>query len=158
VTEILPNIRIVPSVAAGEPGEGFERARHIGWILPIDDTHTRMYSLLRVPLREGEPVMPPRARFGGKLWTELSEEEHHRMPGDKEAIVSQGPIAIHANEHLASSDRGVILTRKLIVRAIAAVREGADPPGVLRDPSARTLTTYAGNAVLAAPPHPVTHP
>ena len=43
MTEILlPNIRIVPSVAAGEPGEGFERARHIGWILPIDDTHTRM--------------------------------------------------------------------------------------------------------------------
>jgi len=159
VTEVLlPNIRIVPSVAAGEPGEGFERARHIGWIVPIDDTHTRMYSLLRVPLRDGEPVMPPRARFGGKLWAELGEEEHHRMPGDKEAIVSQGPIAIHANEHLASSDRGVILTRKLIARAIGAVREGADPPGVLRDSSARVVTTCAGNAVLAAPPHPVTHP
>jgi nitrite reductase/ring-hydroxylating ferredoxin subunit len=159
VTEILlPNIRIVPSVAAGEPGEGFERARHIGWILPIDDTHTRMYSLLRVPLRDGEPVMPPRARLGGKLWAELSEEEHHRMPGDKEAIVSQGPIAIHANEHLASSDRGVILTRKMIARAIAAVGEGTDPPGVLRDPSRRIVATHAGNAVLAAPPHPVTHP
>ncbi|HEU5189664.1 MAG TPA: aromatic ring-hydroxylating dioxygenase subunit alpha [Methylomirabilota bacterium] len=159
VTEILlPNIRIVPSVAAGEPDEGFERARHIGWILPIDDTHTRMYSLLRVPLRDGEPVLPPRARHGGKLWAELSEEEHHRMPGDEEAIVSQGPIAIHADEHLASSDRGVILTRKLIARAIAAVRGGADPPGVLRDRSARVVTTHAGNAVLAAGPHPLTHP
>jgi hypothetical protein len=159
VTEILlPNIRIVPSVAAGDPGEGFERARHIGWILPIDDTHTRMYSLLRVPLRDGEPVMPPRARHGGKLWVELSEEEHHRMPGDKEAIVSQGPIAIHAHEHLASSDRGVILTRKMIARAIAAVREGADPPGVLREPSARVVTTFAGNAVLTARPHPVPQP
>ena len=150
MTEILlPNIRIVPSVAAGEPGEGFERARHIGWILPIDDTHTRMYSLLRVP---------PRARHGGKLWAELNEEEHHRMPGDEEAIVSQRPIAIHADEHLASSDRGVILTRKMVARGIAAIREGADPPGVLRDPSARVVTTHAGNAVLPARPHAVTHP
>ena len=159
VTEILlPNIRIVPSVAAGEPGEGFERARHIGWILPIDDTHTRMYSLLRVPLHDGEPVMPPRARHGGKLWMELSEDEHHRMPGDKEAIVSQGPIAIHANEHLASSDRGVILTRKMIARALASIREGGDPPGLLRDVSARVVTTFAGNAVLAAPTRPVPQP
>ena len=159
VTEILlPNIRIVPSVAAGEPGEGFERARHIGWILPIDDTHTRMYSLLRVPLHDGEPVMPPRARHGGKLWMELSEDEHHRMPGDKEAIVSQGPIAIHANEHLASSDRGVILTRKMIARALTSIREGGDPPGLLRDVSARVVTTFAGNAVLAAPTRPVPQP
>jgi nitrite reductase/ring-hydroxylating ferredoxin subunit len=155
VTEILlPNIRIVPSVAAGSPGEGFERARHIGWILPIDDTHTRMYSLLRVPVSDGRPVLPPRARHAGKLWAELTEDEHHRMPGDKEAIVSQGPIAIHANEHLASSDRGVILTRRMVARALATVREGGDPPGMIRDPAARLVTTTAGNAVLAAQPQP----
>jgi nitrite reductase/ring-hydroxylating ferredoxin subunit len=150
VTEILlPNIRIVPSVAAGNPGEGFERARHIGWILPIDDTHTRMYSLLRVPLRDGCPVLPPRARHGGKLWAELTEEEHHRMPGDKEAIVSQRPIAIHALEHLATTDRGVIMTRRMVAQAIAAVSAGNDPAGVLRDPAASLITTTAGNAVLA---------
>jgi hypothetical protein len=150
VTEILlPNIRIVPSVAAGNPGEGFERARHIGWILPIDDTHTRMYSLLRVPLRDGCSVLPPRARHGGKLWAELTEEEHHRMPGDKEAIVSQRPIAIHALEHLATTDRGVIMTRRMVAQAIAAVSAGNDPAGVLRDPAASLITTTAGNAVLA---------
>jgi nitrite reductase/ring-hydroxylating ferredoxin subunit len=150
VTEILlPNIRIVPSVAAGSPGEGFERARHIGWILPIDDTHTRMYSLLRVPLRDSCPVLPPRARHGGKLWAELTEEEHHRMPGDKEAIVSQRPIAIHALEHLATTDRGVIMTRRMVAQAIAAVSAGNDPAGLLRDPAASLITTTAGNAVLA---------
>jgi hypothetical protein len=37
-------------------------------------------------------------------WAELTEEEHQRMPGDAEAMVSQRPIAIHALEHLASSD------------------------------------------------------
>jgi hypothetical protein len=86
LTEVLlPNVRIVPSVAAGE---GFDRAQHIGWVLPIDGTHTRMYSLLRVPLRDGQPVLPPRARHRGKLWAELTEEEHQRMPGDAEAMVS----------------------------------------------------------------------
>ena len=149
ITEIvLPNIRIVPSVGAGD-GEDFARAGHIGWILPIDDTHTRMYSLLRVPLRDGQPVFPPRARYDGKLWTELSDEEHHRMPGDKEAQVSQGPIAIHANEHLATSDRGVIMTRTMLKRAIDAVAGGEDPAGILRDPAHDVVATIAGNAVVA---------
>ena len=150
VTEILlPNIRIVPNVGGGT-SDGVERAGHIGWIVPIDDTHTRMYSLLRVPLRDGQPVFPPRARHDGKLWAELTEEEHHRMPGDKEAIVSQGPIAIHANEHLATSDRGVIMTRRALKAAIDAVARGEDPPGILRDPARDVVTTIAGNAVVAA--------
>jgi nitrite reductase/ring-hydroxylating ferredoxin subunit len=149
VTEILlPNIRIVPNVGGGDR-EGLERAGHIGWIVPIDDTHTRMYSLLRVPLRDGQPVFPPRARHDGKLWAELNDEEHHRMPGDKEAIVSQGTIAIHASEHLATSDRGVIMTRRMVKAAIDAVARGEDPPGILRDPVRDVVTTIAGNAVVA---------
>jgi hypothetical protein len=103
-----------------------------------------MYSLLRVPVREGRPMFPPRARHNGKLWAELSDEEHHRMPGDKEAIVSQGPIAIHANEHLATSDRGVIMTRRMLRAAIDAVARGEDPP------RRASVTTIAGNAVVAA--------
>ncbi len=149
LTEVLlPNVRIVPSVAAGE-GEGFEHARHIGWVLPIDDTHTRMYSLLRIPLRDGQPVLPPRACHRGKLWPELTEEEHQRMPGDAEAMVSQRPIALHACEHLASSDQGVIRLRQMLRRAIDAVRRGEDPAGILRDPTRDLVTTKAGNAVVA---------
>jgi nitrite reductase/ring-hydroxylating ferredoxin subunit len=149
VTEILlPNIRIVPSVGAGD-GDGFERAGHIGWIVPIDDTHTRMYSLLRVPVRDGQPMFPPRARHNGKLWAELTEDERHRMPGDKEAIESQGPIAIHANERLATTDRGVIMTRKMLKGAIDAVASGADPAGILRDPDRDMITTIAGNTIAA---------
>jgi hypothetical protein len=65
---LLPNVRIVPSVAAVE-GEGFERA-----------------------------------------W-----------------------LAFHALEHLASSDQGVIRLRRMLRRAIDAVRRGEDPRGILRD-------------------------
>lgn len=146
ITEVLlPNVRIVPSVAPGAPGEGFQRANIVGWHLPIDDTHTRLYSLLRVPVRDGVPVMPPRARHGGKAWSELTAEEHQRMPGDAEAMVSQGPIAIHAREHLATSDRGVIMLRRLLRRQIEAVRRGEDPLGVIRDPARDLVTTTAGN-------------
>ena len=152
VTEVLiPNVRIVPSVGATKPGES-ERARHVGWILPIDDTHTRMYSLLRVPVEYGSPIFPPRARHAGKLWAELSEEEHRRMPGDAEAMVSQGPLAARSREHLASSDRGVILIRQRIREALDAVERGEDPAGVTRGvPGVDTqlVETTAGNLVVA---------
>ena len=72
------------------------------------------------------------------------------MPGDKEAQISQGPIAIHANEHLATSDRGVIMTRKTLEAAIDAVARGRhDPAGILRDPARDVVATIAGNAVVA---------
>jgi nitrite reductase/ring-hydroxylating ferredoxin subunit len=149
ITEVLlPNVRIVPSVGASKPG-GSQRAGHVGFILPIDDTHTRMYSLLRVPLEEGRPLFPPRARHGGKLWSELTREEHRRMPGDAEAMVSQGPIAARNLEHLASSDRGVILVRRRIEEAIDAVGRGEDPPGVTRGVDQELVETTAGNFLLA---------
>ena len=151
VTEVhVPNIRIVSSVAAGTGAEGFRRAAHVGWILPIDDSHTRMYSLLRVAVVDGKPAMPPRARHGGKLWAELTEAEHQRMPGDKEAIVGQGPITIHAAEHLASSDRGVIMARRMIAREIERARQGQDPMGIERDKAEATVTVEAGNYLLSS--------
>jgi hypothetical protein len=150
VTEVLiPNVRIVPSVGATKPGES-ERARHVGWVLPIDDTHTRMYSLLRVPVEYGSPIFPPRARHAGKLWAELSEEEHRRMPGDAEAMVSQWPVAARSREHLASSDRGVILIRQRI-RRLWMPWAGEDPAGVARGCLAgrNSSVSTAGNLVVA---------
>jgi hypothetical protein len=149
ITEVLlPNVRIVPSVGAAKDG-GSDRARHVGWVLPIDDTHTRMFSLLRVPVEEGNPVFPPRARHGGKLWAELTPEEHRRMPGDAEAMVSQGPIAARNAEHLASSDRGVIMIRKLLEEALDDVERGEDPAGVTRSGDDEIVETTAGNLVVA---------
>lgn len=148
ITEVLiPNVRVVPSVGAARAGES-DRARHVGWVLPIDDTHTRMYSLLRVPVENGSPIFPPRARHGGKLRAELSEEEHRLMPGDAEAMVSQGPVAARNHEHLASSDRGVIMVRQRIREALEAVERGEDPAGVTLGPEDERIETTAGNLVV----------
>ena len=46
-----------------------------------------------------------------KLWAELTEEEHQRVPGDWEAQVGQGPITFHSDEQLATSDAGVAILR-----------------------------------------------
>jgi hypothetical protein len=71
------------------------------------------------------------------------------MPGDAEAMVSQGPVAARNREHLASSDRGVILIRKLIREALEAVERGEDPAGVARGVDDQLVETTAGNLVVA---------
>ena len=63
-------------------------------------------------MREPGELAKMRSRLNGKLWQELSEEEHQRFPGDYEAQVSQGPIAAHSEEHLGSTDQGLLLLRR----------------------------------------------
>jgi phthalate 4,5-dioxygenase oxygenase subunit len=43
---------------------------------------------------------------------------------------SMGPIQDRTREHLTSTDNGIILTRRLLLRAAKAVREGQEPPGL----------------------------
>ena len=52
--------------------------------------------------------------MNGKLWADLTEEEHQQFPGDWEAQVGQGPITFHSEEHLATSDQGVVMLRRLL--------------------------------------------
>jgi len=71
------------------------------------------------------------------------------MPGDAEAMVSRGPVTARDREHLASSDRGVILIRKLIQEALEAVERGEDPKGTALRAEHQNVETTAGNLVVA---------
>jgi hypothetical protein len=82
---------------------------------------------------------------GRKLLEELTQEEHQLYPGDYEAMVSQGPIARHSDEHLATSDRGLVMLRRLLQKQLEAVQEGRDPAGVCFDPEAPAVKFSAGN-------------
>ena len=53
---------------------------------------------------------------------------------DVMAWVTQGPIAKRELEKLGTTDRGVILFRKMLEREIARVERGEDPMGVIRNP------------------------
>jgi len=135
----LPTLRVIPSPRVGRYG----RVESIGWVLPIDDHSFRIYVAGRV--REHGELVRMRSRLNGKLWEELTEEEHRRLPGDYEAQVSQGKIACHSDEHLVTSDKGVAMLRRLLQKQVDLVRDGKDPAGVSFDPDAAPVVFDAGN-------------
>ena len=52
---------------------------------------------------------------------------------DRAAVEGQGPVTDRSTEHLAPSDRGVIMFRAMLREAIDDVAAGRDPIGVIRD-------------------------
>jgi phenylpropionate dioxygenase-like ring-hydroxylating dioxygenase large terminal subunit len=144
VTEaILPTIRAVANPRAERDG----RCSLLGWVLPIDDCHFRIYSAGRVT-KSGE-LNQIRSHYAGKLWHELSEQEHQKMPGDYETQVSQGAITFHSEEHLNSSDRGISMLRKVYRDQLEAVAAGKDPVGVTFDPEKMLVHIDAGTSIEA---------
>ena len=137
----VPTLRVIPSPRVGKYG----RVESIGWILPIDDHHFRIYAVGRVS--EPGELAKMRSRQNGKLWEELSEEEHQRSPGDYEAMVSQGKVAKHSDEHLATTDRGLVMLRRYLQKQVEAVQRGEDPAGVSFDPEAPPVFFDAGNFI-----------
>ena len=138
----LPTLRVIPSPRIGRYG----RVESLGWVLPIDDHSFRIYVVGRV--RENGELVRMRSRLNGKLWEELSEEEHQRFPGDYEAQVSQGGIAAHSDEHLVTSDIGIARLRRLLKQQLDALAQGLDPAGVSFDPLAPPVHFAAGNFLI----------
>ena len=125
VTEaVVPTLRVVPSPRV----ERYGKVESIGWVLPIDDTSFRIYAAGRV--RAAGDLAKVRSRQGGKLWHELTDEEHQRFPGDYEAQTGQGPITLHSEEHLARSDLGIAQLRRFLEAQLRIVADGGDPAGV----------------------------
>jgi hypothetical protein len=144
VTQALfPHVRIVPDthLAAG-------KASSVGFVLPVDDTHFRLFHIMRVP--QGFDFEAQRAARGVKKWSDRTEEEKQARPGDWEAQVGQGPITFHSEENLAGSDRGVGRLRQYLRKQIKLVAEGGDPDGVTFDPAGELYTVQAGNYYLNA--------
>jgi phenylpropionate dioxygenase-like ring-hydroxylating dioxygenase large terminal subunit len=136
----LPTLRVIPNPRVGR----FGPVESLGWVLPIDDHSFRIYVVGRV--REQGELHRMRSRPDGKkLWEELTEAEHQVYPGDYEAMVSQGAIAKHSEEHLPTSDRGVVMLRRLLQKQLDAVNEGRDPAGVSFDPETPPVRFSSGN-------------
>jgi nitrite reductase/ring-hydroxylating ferredoxin subunit len=138
----LPTLRVIPSPKVGRMG----RVESIGWILPIDDHSFRIFVVGRV--REQGELSRMRTRMNGKLWEEMSDEEHQMFPNDVEAMVSQGVIAHHSDEHLATSDRGIVMLRRMLMQQLDVVAAGGDPAGVHFDAHAPAVHFTSGNFLL----------
>ena len=142
----IPTLRVIPSPRVGRYG----RVESIGWVLPIDDASFRIYVVGRV--REAGELAKMRSRLNGRLWEELTEEEHRRLPGDYEAQVGQGSTAHHSEEHLVTSDKGIAMLRRYLQEQVERVVRGEDPAGVSFDPDAPPVLFDAGNWLDEPPP------
>ena len=88
--------------------------------MPLDDEKTMQIGYWRAP--EGKTVRN-NAGFGQD--GSRSYDERQRVPGDYDAQVSiHNGMARHGLEHLATTDRGIIMMRNMIRRGIRAVASG----------------------------------
>lgn len=142
VTEVvLPSVRIVAS-----PFVEFEGpATSVAWTLSISRTETKIFTLLKRPT----DAPRPRAGYNGKRWTELTESEHQRFPGDYEAQVGQGEITFHSEEQLAGSDKGVTMFRRRFRQQVKGVAGGEPAIGCITGPGQAGYRVLAGNYISA---------
>ena len=132
----MPNVMSVPDIFL-KPGQ----SSLISWVVPVDDTHYVQAFVMKMP--KGQTF--DGIRLGGKLWGEMTEEEHQRTPGDFEAQSGQGPVSLHSEEHLRTSDRGITMQRRMLKRNIELVANGGDPLGVVFDRAEATVVVPSGN-------------
>src|SRR6185503_3233510 len=145
---ILPNLSAFPGQTGGE---GYS----VNWHVPIDDTYHWKYTFVYsagAPL-EKDLVNRERSELGADYRLVRNESNHFLQ--DREAMktktyagmgsgfqahdafatASQGAVQDRTDEHLVSSDKAIVAARKLMEKAISAIREGREPPHVVRTAS-----------------------
>jgi len=148
---IMPNACAIGGAESGLGRGGLS----MFWHVPIDDTsHWRMeftfHSKKRLPfeviegLYSAERLPDGRSRRNadnrylqdrGKLDAEYIGMGHNFPTHDLFVTESQGAILDRTQEHLVSSDIGIVRARRQILNAIKDVENGRDPIGVIRDPA-----------------------
>ncbi|WP_345249250.1 aromatic ring-hydroxylating dioxygenase subunit alpha [Pigmentiphaga soli] len=154
---ILPNVAQFGTGFVDGSKEKFALcAAFTRWIVPIDDTHCWV-----IGVRHFNPVIDPRNegradRIGlGRIdlmgqTDERPYAERQKNPGDWDAMVAQGPIAIRANEHLASTDKGVAMLRRQLRNGMRDVQQGIEPRMPQRYPGG-PVPTYNNETILGVP-------
>ncbi|MDB5729387.1 MAG: hypothetical protein JWQ00_2592 [Noviherbaspirillum sp.] len=110
--------------------------------VPIDDTHTLVYHVM----------FHPSAAIVSDPDTEEVEYEYCRLKNedgeydmnvvtaqDSLAWESQGALTDRSLEHLGTSDRGVVILRRLLKEQIEIVAKGGEPMGIIRGPAHKVI-------------------
>jgi len=119
--------------------------------VPVDDTHTQVFIVHfdatpdgSIPPTQDDPpvtyiepyktpvnALHPVARF---RMDETQAQDHM-------AWETQGPIADREHERLATTDRGIVMLRNMLMREIERVQQGLDPKATQRDPEHAIIDT-----------------
>jgi 5,5'-dehydrodivanillate O-demethylase oxygenase subunit len=126
--------------------------------VPVDDVATRTFYVRAREAKDRNTVLVTNGlvqrergiyeRVEDGWWGLASREQ------DRAAQESQGLVADRSRETLGTSDRGVVLFRRMLTEAIAAVARGDDPPGITREEQSDLIVFDAqkarGGAVITA--------
>jgi phenylpropionate dioxygenase-like ring-hydroxylating dioxygenase large terminal subunit len=146
-----PNVRAVAeALLSNEPH--VQKAPVIGWWVPIDNTNTIGFHLEALRIVDGKTIpsslaTAPVGRTAAGNAPRTSYEDTQREPDDAEAQGSQRPIAVHALEHKATSDAGIVMCRRVLRTALRAIAEDRDPKGIIRDESRAVISLVARNEI-----------
>jgi 5,5'-dehydrodivanillate O-demethylase oxygenase subunit len=119
---------------------GGELVRTLLYRVPIDDASTQLYFVRFFPSDQRSFSISVREDKLGEYkqldtdWWGIDVSDQDRM-----AIEQQGVVADRPNEHLGASDGGIILMRRMMREALAAIEQGKDPPCVIRDPAKQAV-------------------
>jgi nitrite reductase/ring-hydroxylating ferredoxin subunit len=126
------------------------------WAVPVDDensfyigfTHINAHSNPRSMRAEdyGVDKMPLIGQTAERPY-----EERQREPGDYDAMTGPGPIANRKAEHLGTTDRGVVMFRRLLTQHIQAITSEQTPLLPRLYPENETVQTYAHESVTHLP-------
>ncbi len=152
-TFVLPNFTVVPG---GYPN----------WHVPIDDTHhwKYTYTINREGPLDMEMVRDRRSQMTDDYMPIRNKanrymQDRHSMKAesysglgfnfqihDVFATEGMGAIQDRTEEHLVASDAPIVVSRKILIKAIRDVQEGHEPPGVVRDPGKNRFPGVIGTA------------
>jgi phenylpropionate dioxygenase-like ring-hydroxylating dioxygenase large terminal subunit len=144
---MMPNIHSITSV--------FEDGRKLKdwsppwitmWTTPVDDESSINFTLCHVREDDTTPSEKRNYMMSVGQTPDRSYAEKQRVPADYDAMTSQGPIAVHALEHLGTLDQGVTMFRRLLRKGIQEVQNGKEPQGLSR--AAKVQSTYANDRVV----------
>ncbi len=131
---------VFPTMLAVGNGDAHLRSYVFQIRVPVDDENT-MHMWYHAYVPPAGAIVPPH----------LLEKVHtHEVPykdaqgkyivdfidgEDMMAWISQGTVADRSLENLGTSDRGVVMFRRMLKREMTKVENGEDPMGVVRDPA-----------------------
>jgi nitrite reductase/ring-hydroxylating ferredoxin subunit len=148
---IMPNIHCLTSIIEDGTSEKPYSPPWLSiWTTPVDDENSINFLLSHI--HEDDDIPAERRRyledFGQSA--ERPYEDRQAIPGDYDAMVSQGGVAIHDHEHLGRNDVGVVLFRSLLAEGIDMVERGEDPP-YINWKDGEVQTTFVNNQARRVP-------
>ena len=155
---MLPNVGQFPNGFNLAQKESFGVRPYLTrWAVPLDDTHSLYIGVAHLnSYNDPEGRLRPE-QFGVDMIPFIGQtadrpyEERQREPGDYDAVVSQGAIANRKAEHLGTTDRGVVLSRRQLAAGIKAVQDGQAPALPRVYPKHARVRTYAHETVVRLP-------